>query len=479
MVPEPVRPGATRWTEAVDTAVRTADDLGLELARRDIIGVERRRRAMGAAGDAMKKVVWSEVLVDGGRRVRADPPASAGGGRAVPGHTPLGRIGCSRLPTDWVVLAVPHDASADTLSPAAVTASVTRRGLDLPRRRLLRRMRSRCLGIPDAWSSAWIEQRFDEPVTVRSVVVGTAGTTRLRGGPLTRRGAAGERRRNRTTARSSAGSHDCSRAVGELCAGHGKTVPAGALRAAAPPMRCLRCAEGVRLPPVLRRADAFLISEFALRTGGRVHHAETKAGFGVVSDYYVADTDPSADAGSDRRVDGDRPHAAHRRRRAAVGCTARPLAHPAPGRIAHRADQRPRPGRFDRPRGGQARRTCASRPTSRRISRGSATGRVPAIPRGSPRFSATASRPGRRTGPNESSSISPRDAATTRSPGCPHSRATSSAAPPSPIASCTTTAARSPSCRRRVLRHALGRSASARDVLLRRGTRGRPAAARR
>ena len=52
-------------------------------------------------------------------------------------------------------------------------------------------------------------------------------------------------------------------------------------------------ADGVRLPPVLRRSDTFLVSEFALRSGARVHHSEVKAGFGAIPDYYAVDTDPA------------------------------------------------------------------------------------------------------------------------------------------------------------------------------------------
>ena len=50
--------------------------------------------------------------------------------------------------------------------------------------------------------------------------------------------------------------------------------------------------DGVRLPPVLRPAHSFEISEFALRPGARVDHAEVKAGFGVVADYYAVPTPP-------------------------------------------------------------------------------------------------------------------------------------------------------------------------------------------
>lgn len=55
---------------------------------------------------------------------------------------------------------------------------------------------------------------------------------------------------------------------------------------------------GVRLPPVLRKSDAFPVSEFALRAAGRVHFAEAKAGFGVVPDYFSLATPEAADVGT-------------------------------------------------------------------------------------------------------------------------------------------------------------------------------------
>ena len=55
-----------------------------------------------------------------------------------------------------------------------------------------------------------------------------------------------------------------------------------------------RLAEGVRTPPVLRRVSEFVVSEFALSGGGRVHQAELKAGFAAAPDYYALDTDPAS-----------------------------------------------------------------------------------------------------------------------------------------------------------------------------------------
>ncbi|HWM17975.1 MAG TPA: glycosyl hydrolase, partial [Microbacterium sp.] len=305
VVPSPVRPGSAAWTEAVDTAVRTADELGLELAVATSSGWSAAGGPWVEPADAMKKVVWSEQVVDGGRRVQValrPLPAVAGLYQDSPkwGSAPNGAsadAGTSGFSTDWVVLAVPHDASSDVLQPTTVAAASAPVGdwtclvdgsfgdsLSLPRN-------------PDAPSSAWIEQCFDEPVTVRSVVAGLPGPRGFGAAPppeaLLQASDDGIDYRNvvrldPTTVPARSASFP------PVTARRFRLVLSGDSAADALPT----LAEGVRLPPVLRRADAFVISEFALRSAGRVHHAEAKAGFGVVPDYFAVDTDPQADSAS-------------------------------------------------------------------------------------------------------------------------------------------------------------------------------------
>ena len=79
-----------------------------------------------------------------------------------------------------------------------------------------------------------------------------------------------------------------------------------------------RLAEGVRLPPILRRVSEFLVSEFALFPGGRVHQAELKAGFAAAPDYYALDADPARTPAID--PDGSSTsRASSSRRRPALG----------------------------------------------------------------------------------------------------------------------------------------------------------------
>ena len=86
-------------------------------------------------------------------------------------------------------------------------------------------------------------------------------------------------------------SDDGAGTLSELRAGHGArfrlVLSGGSAAEALPPTSPTAC--GCR--PCCAAHDEFRVSEFALRTDGRVHPAEVKAGFGVVPDYYAVDSD--------------------------------------------------------------------------------------------------------------------------------------------------------------------------------------------
>src|SRR3954454_22677628 len=163
VVPEKVSHGSPEWRDAVRLATTTAQELGLEFAVATSAGWSAAGGPWVEPADAMKKVVWSETRVLGGGDVEVplrplpdvagpyqDSPRGAGG---------------PRFALDWVVVAAPAEQVPPVLAPAAVTASapigdwsclVDGRFADtiaLPRD-------------PAGRSSAWVEQLFDEPVTV-------------------------------------------------------------------------------------------------------------------------------------------------------------------------------------------------------------------------------------------------------------------------------------------------------------------------
>ena len=295
VVPEAVRPGSDAWDEAVGTAVRTASELGLEVAVATSSGWSAAGGPWVEPIDAMKKVVWSQTTVVGGAVETALAPLPD-----VPGlYQDCPRWGAgdgvARFAADWRVLAFPADASREPLAPAEVHAS-SRIGdwscltdgsfastLSLPRD-------------PDAWSAAWVEQEFAQPTTVRSVVVGLPGPRGF--------GAAPPPTAVLQASDDGIGYQDVvelppstvparTASFPAVTARRFRVVLSGASAAdALPPI-----ADGVRVPPVLRKAGSFLLSEFALRTAGRVADAEVKAGFGAAPDYFAVESDPRVGVG--------------------------------------------------------------------------------------------------------------------------------------------------------------------------------------
>jgi hypothetical protein len=302
VVPERVRHGSPEWREAVRLASSTARRLGLEFAVATSAGWSAAGGPWVEAADAMKKVVWSETTVTGGRAVEqplAPLPDVAGPYQDCPrwGADPAAH----RYAQDWVLLALPADGLPTVRVPAAVHGSspvgdwsCLVDGGFADQVALARD--------PDGPSSAWLEQVFDEPVQVAAVTVGLPGPRGFGAAPPPH--AVLEASDDGTTWRM----------VAELPEATVPAAKAAPVRTVAfPPVTARRfrlvlsggsaadalprLADGVTLPPVLRRAHEFLASEFALWSGGRVSHAELKAGFAAAPDYFALDADPDSDVG--------------------------------------------------------------------------------------------------------------------------------------------------------------------------------------
>jgi hypothetical protein len=296
VVPERVRHGSAEWQDAVRLAATTAGRLGLEFTVATSAGWSAAGGPWVRPADAMKKVVWSETHVDGGRSIEVGLvplPDVAGPYQDCPrwGADPA----VHRFARDWVTIAVPADATSPVLVPDAVTASTPLDEwtclVDGSYADAVSLVRD-----PDGPSSAWIEQVFPEPVSVASVTVGLPGPRGFGAAPAphavlqssddgTEYRDVAELPPSAVPVRTAAFAPVTARRFRLVLTG-------GSAAAALPPL-----AEGVTVPPVLRRMSEFLVAEFALRAGGRVHRAELKAGFGAAPDYYALDTEPAAAAG--------------------------------------------------------------------------------------------------------------------------------------------------------------------------------------
>lgn len=294
VVPERVRHGSPEWQEAVRLAAGTARRLGLEFTVATSAGWSAAGGPWVAPADAMQKVVWSETLVEGGRPVvQPLPPLPDVSGP----YQDCPRWGADpaapRFVRDWVVVAVPADPAQHVHVPASVRASSP---LD-DWSSLVDGSFAGTVSLardPDGPSSGWLEQVFDEPVEVGAVTVGLPGPRGFGAAPPPQ-----------AVLEVSDDGIDY-RVVAELPEVTVPAAKAAPVRSVAfPPVRgrrfrltltggsaaaaLPRLADGVTLPPVLRRSSAFLVSEFALRRGGRVHQAEVKAGFAAAPDYYALD----------------------------------------------------------------------------------------------------------------------------------------------------------------------------------------------
>ena len=178
------------WKDALRFAAMESDRLGLELAIASSPGWSETGGPWVSPADAMKKLVWSQVDVVGGRRLAKKlerPPAAAGPFQAMARDPELEAIMGGRAPkpmpnfyVDVAVLAVPirsgtamprpvfTDAkkiplAADSLSDGDLTT-----GIELAR---------------PAGEAPWLQLDYPQPQTVRSARLHVASGTSLLAGP--------------------------------------------------------------------------------------------------------------------------------------------------------------------------------------------------------------------------------------------------------------------------------------------------------
>ena len=266
--------GTPEWLEAVGHAAAEADRLGLEMAVFSSPGWSMTGGPWVQPEQAMKKLVWSETRVSGpsDRPIRLpQPPTSEGGFQDfAAGRSP--RPGFYR---DVRVLAyrTPAAEAAEPLIAASVHSSSGEiRAALLSDRRF---GESLAIAAPDDGSPAWIEQRFDQPVTVRSITVaGRAGI------PVGRVAVSDDGEAYRTLV-TLPGTQQYRQARVRTFAVPATTVQRFRIEFTAAPLRPAETMS--EAPPQL--VDNYTLVEWRLDSGARVHRWEEKAGFGHLFEY--------------------------------------------------------------------------------------------------------------------------------------------------------------------------------------------------
>lgn len=284
------------WQKAFRYAARLADQLGLEFAIASSPGWSETGGPWVRPEQAIKKFVWSETIVAGGRRFSgslARPPAVTGPfqdlpaekelvatdtGEAVPEHYADTVVVAYRLPD-----AAPPQAKLSTSGDLADTSALSDG------------WQATSVAIPadSETKPAWLRADYSEPQTIRAATLGLHISTSLLGAAV-------------PTAFLEASTDGINfRRVAEFPGGgvpqHTISFPPVTARSFRVRFGPFSEAEGLtRLGSVPGAAiisfgapsdrSTIRISEFALDSDARVNRFEQKAGFGVVPDYYALAT---------------------------------------------------------------------------------------------------------------------------------------------------------------------------------------------
>jgi hypothetical protein len=289
------------WKDAFRLAVRRADALGLEFGVASSAGWSETGGPWVAPQDGMKKLVWSETILAGGRRFNAvlpQPPSATGPFQNLRGEPHDGVP--DAYYRDALVLAyrLSGETSARPPSPAAVTSN----GEPIDPTSIFTGNSGPGLSLPSSTSSGpgFIELIYDKPQTFRSLVafVSDLPSAAISGALVPRLEASDDGRNWRPVADVS-----LSRAVPATASFAATTArrfrlvfvhgprPAPPSVVPAPGVDLAAIGGGLAGRPVGPR-----LMEFRLSPDARINAFEQKAGFALADDYNALDESAGSDA---------------------------------------------------------------------------------------------------------------------------------------------------------------------------------------
>ncbi|MYM34524.1 glycoside hydrolase [Duganella sp. FT94W] len=285
--------GSAEWQSLLRVAATEAQRLGLEMAVASAPGWSETGGPWVRPEQAMKKLVWSELTIDGATHPQSlllpQPPTVAGPYLDIAARLENPDAAPAPWYRDIAVLAVP--AGAPTATPARI---LSRDHADVARQ-----LSDGLLGDPvnlplAADGQTWVTLSYSRPETFRALTLALPAARGFGAAPLP----------TVTLQASADGAHYTDIAPVPLSTAPQQTIafPAhtaqhwrvrlqGAANSAAPP-----AAPGVLLPPFGQPATTVPLSEVTLHAEPRVHRAEEKAGYAAAPDYYAIDTPSGTDA---------------------------------------------------------------------------------------------------------------------------------------------------------------------------------------
>lgn len=175
LVDRPVGYMSPEWRELIRSSVRLADELGLDFGIESGPGWSLSGGPWVAPPQAMKKLVWSETVVPGGKRFSgrlAAPPSTSGLFQNMP-LTDFSRKVVAGLPTyyaDVAVIAYRLPAGERAFQQAAASATIRSSAGTIDGGRLSDGDLAEAVVLPAAADGeSWIEFSFEHPLRVQAV----------------------------------------------------------------------------------------------------------------------------------------------------------------------------------------------------------------------------------------------------------------------------------------------------------------------
>lgn len=288
------------WKDAFRSAAKLADDLGMEFSIDSSPGWSETGGPWVKPAQAMKKLVWSKTVVQGGRPFKgllAHPPTVTGPFQNVPLASGFFDSTHPNEPAQYYADAAVIAYRQPGGPPSPLNVVVTSSAGEIDAVLLNDGDLQKSVLLPAVRGSAWIQFTYAQPQTFRSAVLGTPlpGSRWADPGPMMGQlEAQDEKGTFRTVATLAIGtSPEVTVSFNPVTAKAFRmvfSIPA-AMEPINPP------APGV--DPTIQEATvaanrSFAISELSLQQVGSVNEYERKAGFAIAEDYYALATPKDA-----------------------------------------------------------------------------------------------------------------------------------------------------------------------------------------